>query len=132
MPFCPKCGKSVGENDAFCINCGTALKSQPSTQPPQYQRSFKVRVRSKEYARLTGDWKQVEVNSLQQWEVLRESLFQDFRKRFGVIYLSKARFGLAKGTGVPRWNDVSWEIVKKTLVVDNENLVLEALRSIGT
>ena len=26
MPFCPKCGKEVGEADSFCPGCGQSLK----------------------------------------------------------------------------------------------------------
>ena len=48
--FCPKCGGQVGQDDAFCRNCGTSLKlsdplnesvpdgrfSDGSPRPPQY------------------------------------------------------------------------------------------------
>jgi hypothetical protein len=28
MPYCPKCGKQVGENALFCSNCGASLTQQ--------------------------------------------------------------------------------------------------------
>jgi len=37
--FCPKCGKSVGNENEFCPKCGSGLKGQPqSTQNKQFQR----------------------------------------------------------------------------------------------
>jgi len=32
MPYCPKCGRQVGENDLFCSNCGAPLKQQQTAQ----------------------------------------------------------------------------------------------------
>ena len=32
MPFCPNCGKSVGEEDRFCPACGQTM--QPTVQEP--------------------------------------------------------------------------------------------------
>ena len=30
MPYCPRCGNSAGESDAFCASCGNQLVDQPS------------------------------------------------------------------------------------------------------
>ena len=35
MPFCPRCGKEVEPNAAFCSNCGAALTQQQVFQPVQ-------------------------------------------------------------------------------------------------
>jgi len=35
--ICPYCGKTAGDNDAFCIACGNRLTDLPMQQPGQYQ-----------------------------------------------------------------------------------------------
>jgi len=35
IPFCPECGRSVGDADQFCESCGTALSKTGIPVPPQ-------------------------------------------------------------------------------------------------
>ena len=35
MPYCHKCGSEVKEEDTFCPQCGTNLKAEVPTPPPQ-------------------------------------------------------------------------------------------------
>ena len=33
MPFCSKCGAEIGENDKFCLTCGTPIGGESSGTP---------------------------------------------------------------------------------------------------
>lgn len=33
MPFCPRCGKQLSKHDRFCLECGSAIASSPSSEP---------------------------------------------------------------------------------------------------
>jgi len=127
MKVCTACSVNIPQQSKFCPYCGA--KQLESVQ--QATLSFTIRVRSAEYDRLTDGWKQIQVSSKQQWEELREKLLQEFRTRFGYIRLSRAQYGLTQGAEVPRWNDATWNIVKRTLVIDNEDRIQEALRKLG-
>jgi TM2 domain-containing membrane protein YozV len=35
IPFCPECGRSVGDDDQFCESCGSALSKTGFPVPPQ-------------------------------------------------------------------------------------------------
>ncbi|WGM89095.1 MAG: zinc-ribbon domain-containing protein [Candidatus Bathyarchaeum tardum] len=50
MPYCPKCGSEVKEENSFCPKCGAALKATGSTPPrsPEYRRNEKAEKNEKQ------------------------------------------------------------------------------------
>ena len=42
MAFCPNCGNTVGENDAFCGNCATNLSNHVQASNATPQKGFNV------------------------------------------------------------------------------------------
>ncbi|MDG6222107.1 MAG: zinc-ribbon domain-containing protein [Candidatus Bathyarchaeota archaeon] len=50
MPYCPKCGSEVKEENSFCPKCGTALKNTGPTppRPPEYRRNEKAEKNEKQ------------------------------------------------------------------------------------
>jgi len=50
MPYCPKCGSEVKEQDSFCPKCGANLKATvpPPPKPPEYRRNEKAEKNEKQ------------------------------------------------------------------------------------
>jgi hypothetical protein len=133
--FCTNCGKPLVPGVKFCNNCGAPTGrtgAAPAAQNPTpamgSARSFRVRVRSQSYSRLTGGWQDMQVATLEDWKRARQSLLAEFRQRFGTSRVSRARFGMSPGTQFQRWNDSTWATVTKNLVVDGEADLLKALQ----
>jgi hypothetical protein len=138
--FCTNCGKALAPGVRFCNNCGaptggrgagptaTAQGTGAAAGAAGGARRFRVRVRSPSYSRLTGEWQEVQVGSLEDWKQSRQSLLEGFRQRFGTSRLSKTRFGMAPGTQYQRWNENTWAAVIRDLVVDGEGEVLRAFQ----
>jgi hypothetical protein len=103
--------------------------TQTPTMAATSGNKYRVRVRSQSYAKLVGGWRDVQVNTLEEWKRERDSMLQEFRQRFGTVRLSRARFGLAPGAQYARWNDATWSAIQNDLIVDGEQDVLRTTKS---
>jgi len=82
-----------------------------SFAPPSFPFQGEVRLRHWEYDRLSTGWWQVTVNSPEEWEAKVGEILTGFRRHFGI-------FMMKDGRAVPRWNDRTWAVVQRGLVVE--------------